>query len=189
MVNYFYVCSKEEEEYSDTFRGLHCVEGDRNNLVAQVTDSRDFCKDERAISYEYFLQSIKKDTILYIKSDSGNVLGCCSICINSLDYISIYGICVPDRGIKGIGTALIDKLKELSNRLGLTSINLSAEQSAQTFYLKNGFTIRNNDMYDDDDMYDGYSMMTYTSLKRGKKTKSYKKIRKGKNKKRSRKKV
>jgi len=179
MVNYFYVCSKEEEEYSDTFRSLDCVEGDRNNLVAQVTDSRDFCKDERAISYEYFLQSIKRDTVLYIKSDIGNVLGCCSISINSPEYISIYGICVPDRGIKGIGTALIDKLKELANSLGLTSINLSTEPSAQTFYLKNGFKIRENDMYDMNN--DEYSIMIYTLLKGRKKTKSYKKSRKGKN--------
>jgi hypothetical protein len=146
MVNYFYVCSEQEEEYSDTFRSLNCVEGDRNNLVEQVASAKDFCKDGRAIDYDYFLETIKKETVLYIKtdSDSENVLGCCSISINSPDYIGISGICVPDRGIKGIGTVLIDKLKELANTLGLISINItvvmSKETTAQSFYLKNGFT-------------------------------------------------
>jgi hypothetical protein len=207
MVNYFYVCSKEDEKYSDTFRTLACIEGDRNNLVEQVSSARDFCKDERAIGYEYFLQSINTDTVLYIESDSGNVLGCCSISINYPDYISISGICVPNRGNKGIGTALIDKLKEIANSLELHTIGLSALPSAQTFYLKNGFKIfdhknRNDDIIDSDndsiididsDMHidSEYSMMRYTLPKAGKNKskkvnkykkskKSYKKVNKSK---------
>jgi hypothetical protein len=193
MVNYFYVCSKEEEKYSNTFRSLDCIEGDRNNLVAQVASVRDFCKDERAISYDYFIQSINKDTVLYIKSDNRNVLGCCSISINSLDSITIYGICVPDRGIKGIGTALIDKLKELANSLDLISINLSADPSAQIFYLKNGFKIFNyknsdSDSDSDNDIIDSeYSMMRYTLPKGGKKTRKTRKGKKGRKSKKSRK--
>ena len=186
MVNYFYVCSKGEEKYSDTFRSLDCVEGDRNNLVAQVTGARDFCKDERSISYDFFLQSINNNTVLYIKSDSENVLGCCSISIDSPYNITIYGICVPDRGIKGIGTALIDKLKELANSLGLISINLSADPSAQTFYLKNGFKIFNyKDSDSDSDIDSEYSMMRYTLTKGGKKTKKSKKTSKKTNKQRT----
>ena len=199
MVNYFYVCSKEEEKYSDTFRTLYCIEGDRDNLVKQVSSARDFCKDERAISYGYFLQSINTDTVLYIKSDSGNVLGCCSISINYPENISIYGICVPDRVNKGIGTALIDKLKEIANSLELHSIGLASLPSAQTFYLKNGFKIfdhknRNRDIIDSDsdsiidsDSDNGmhidseYSMMRYTLPKAGKnKSKKVNKYKKSK---------
>jgi N-acetylglutamate synthase-like GNAT family acetyltransferase len=187
MVNYFYLCSKEEENSSDIFRSLGCVEGDRSDLVAQVEGQRDFCKgrNKSAIDYEYFVNSIKKETVLYIKSDSGNVLGCCSISINYPEYITISGICVPDSGNKGIGTALIDKLKELASILRLSSIHLSVDVSGdktvQTFYLKNGFKIFDDKNSDSDSDIDtnGYSMMRY-NLPKGKGKKSRK--RKGKNK-------
>lgn len=189
MVNYFYICSKEDEKYSDIFERLGCGKGDRDNLIAQVKGSRNFCKDELAISYGYFIQSIKASTVIYIKNDSENVLGCCAISINSPYNINIYSICVPDRGVKGIGTALIDKIKELSNSLGLISIDLLADQSTQTFYLKNGFKFNdnindNNSDIDDNDTYDiRSSMMIYTLSKGGIKTRKSRKSKQNKTKK------
>jgi hypothetical protein len=183
MINHFYICSKEEENYADTFRSLDCVEGDRTKLIKEVEGEQDFCKGQNksAIDYDFFLKSITENTVLYIKSEIGNVLGCCSISINFPENISISVICVPDRGVKGIGTSLIDKLKEFAKSLSVPSIGAVLDPSVQTFYLKNGFKII-NDHDDDDDFMNGsgYISMRYTLPKGRKKKKAKTKAKKSK---------
>jgi GNAT superfamily N-acetyltransferase len=146
-MEYYFVCNKASNKYEDAFRTIDCIEGNREDLIRQVRENERFCRDQTAISYLYFLQTLNTYTCLYIKKrDEDQILGCCSISMNG--YITIYGICVPDGTIKRIGTLLINKLKEFVKRTNLEGITLSASKSVQDFYKKNGFTLDTHDSGD-----------------------------------------
>ena len=176
-----YVLSDKERQYSIEFKQCDCVEGNREDLIIQINNNRQFCRDQdqRAISYDYFVDTLKKDTIIYKKNSDNKILGACSIHLGT--HISIYGICVPfDDSIKGIGTILLNKVKCIGKLINASSINLSANPSVRGFYEKNGFVI---DPYVNS--HDIFVLMTYnfekTPAKGGKrKTTSQKSKRKNK---------
>jgi len=147
-MRYRIVCRDNENSYLPLFYSIGCIDGDREYLLQEITNNDKFCRDQQNISYDYFLESIKKDTCLYI-TEKGKVFGCCSIIINR-GGIVIYGICVPESSKKGSGTLLIDKIKELANSLGI-AISLSASSKVKKFYEKNGFTEVGKSLIDDDD--------------------------------------
>jgi hypothetical protein len=172
-----YVLSDKETQYSSQFKECDCVEGNREDLIFQIKNNRQFCRDQSAISYNYFVDTLKTNTIIYKKNSDNQILGACSIYLDT--DITIYGICVPDI-IKGIGTILLDKVKCIGKLINASSINLSANKSVSDFYIKNGFVI---DPYNNS--HDDRIQMTYnfekTPAKGGKrKTTSQKSKRKNK---------
>jgi len=144
-----YVLSDKETRYSTQIEQCGCVEGNRAELITQIESNPQFCRDQRAISYNYFVGTLKNDSIIYIKNSDNNILGACSIELGR--WMIIYGICVPyDDSIKGIGTILLDKVKCIGELIKAYSITLSAKPSVSRFYKKNGFVTDEDDSDEDD---------------------------------------
>jgi predicted GNAT family N-acyltransferase len=156
-----YALSDIGTRYTTQFEQCGCVEGNRAELISQIESNPQFCGDqtETAISYTYFVSTLKNHTIIYIKNSDNNILGACSIKLGA--YIIIGGICVPyDDSIKGIGTILLDKVKCIGELIKARAITLSAKPSVSRFYEKNGF-VTDEDEYDEGDFRRGSS----TSIK------------------------
>jgi len=157
-----YVLSEKNKQYFTQLANCGCVEGDKTELLTQVKDNKNFCRDQLAINYNYFVYCLTADiTIIYIQNVIDNkILGACSINLDRI--LVIYSMCVPDNGIKGIGTLLLDNIKCIGKLIDAERINLAANSSVREFYIKNGFTIDDDDNDDDDDHGHGDDIgMTY----------------------------
>lgn len=132
-----YVLSDYDKRKYSTTLANYCVEGDRTELLTQVRENKEFCRDQTAISYDYLIQSLASYSCVYIENESHKILGACAIGLRN--YITVYAICVPD-GVKGIGTLLLNNVKMLGNLIGAEGIGLSAGPSVYKFYERNGFT-------------------------------------------------
>ena len=155
-----YVLRDKETRYSTQFEQCGCVEGNRAELISQIESNPQFCgvQTETAISYTYFVSTLKNHSIIYIKNSDNNILGACSIKLGA--DIIIDGICVPyNDSIKGIGTILLDKVKCIGELIKASSIIVSIEPSVSRFYEKNGF-VTGEDEYDEDDFRRGTSINT-----------------------------
>jgi hypothetical protein len=140
MYQFYYVCNETDKMFSNNFTNLGFIEGNKEDLIKYVSNDRFFCRDEKGISYNSFLDFIKTDTVIYITDviDDKNILGCCCMRINTFSFIYITGICVPNNEIKGIGTLLLTKVHELAINLN-KDIKLSASSPVKGFYEKFGF--------------------------------------------------
>lgn len=157
-MEYCVVYIEKDRRYLDGFYNMGCVDGDRQLLLEEIKNNPNFCRDKKSISYEYFLQTSSSNTCLYIKKDE-KILGSCAIVIKEankvisrIPQIWITGICVPDLSIKGIGSLLLGKIKQVAIYLGM-EISLSADSSVKGFYDKNGFIVHPDEVkrehYDD----------------------------------------
>jgi len=140
MYSYHYICSKVDSHFSSVFENIECIPGDINELLKQVNNNPYFCRDQKAISYDYFLDSINNHTVIYITDDTDNIVGCCSIGINN-KFIIIYGMSVPISCVNKRGTLLIQKVKELGYALKCSSITLATSETVKIFYEKNEFIV------------------------------------------------
>jgi len=61
-----YVLSDLETWYSKQFEDCGCVEGDRTDLITQIRSNPLFCRDQEAISYNYFVGTMEEYSIIYI---------------------------------------------------------------------------------------------------------------------------
>lgn len=146
MYSYYYYLNKNEadKQYSEIFNNIGCDKGSREYLLNVVKNNKLFCRDQRGIDHDYFIQSMEKDNIIiYITDDKKKlILGACSL-YNS-HIITIHSICVPkdndDVILKGIGTLLLNKIKELAYKLNVKRILVSVNNNVKKFYEKNGFT-------------------------------------------------
>ena len=144
-INYYYLSENPDEEINDNiFLSSGCKLGNYDTLYRQISSNPYFCKDEKGISYEYFLQNIGKEPTIYIidndiMDQTKNIVG--ALFFYTGLFIGIYGICVPTKSEKKYGTLLINKLKTIGYKLGAKGINLSTEKINVEFYKKNGFQI------------------------------------------------
>jgi hypothetical protein len=194
MLTCCYVLSDDDKtKYSEILSQCKCVEGNRAELVKQIEENKEFCRDQEAISHDYFCDTLKTETVIYIKNEENNILGACSIYLS--EFIKIIGICVPpykEGSIKGIGTLLLDNVKCIGKLIGSKHISLMINSSGPLeFYKKNGFeklTTFKEDEYDIDVTDTEHDIMIYkfqtTTKKRGTKKR---KSRNNKSKKRPRK--
>jgi N-acetylglutamate synthase-like GNAT family acetyltransferase len=133
-----YVLSDANKRYSRQLEDCDCVEGDRTDLITQIKHNENFCRDQQAIGYEYFVDSLEEYSIIYIQNEiDNNILGACSIDLDT--DINMFSICVPDHGIKGIGKLLLDTVKVIGKLIDAECIFLLAKSSVRGFYKKNGF--------------------------------------------------
>lgn len=128
--------------YNSTIQKLGIKKGNKDELLDVIKNNPLFCRDQKAIEYDYFVEGIEKYIALYIK-DNENIVGCATIYKGKYygDDIEIIGICVPISSEKKYGTLLLNKIKEIANKFGSKKIGLSAKDSNKEFYLKNGFLI------------------------------------------------
>jgi len=185
MLTCCYILSDDDKtKYSKILSGCKCVEGDRDELVKQIEENKEFCRDQEAISHDYFCDTLKTATVIYIKNEENNILGACSIYLS--EFIKIIGICVPpykEGSIKGIGTLLLNNVKCIGKLIGAKQITLMINsRGPRKFYEDNGFeqlTTFEEDEYDIDVNDTEHAIMIYkfqtTTKKRGtKKRKSVK---------------
>ena len=147
MYDYYFYSNKEETaKYVDLFHTIGCGEGNKVELLRQVRNNSDFCRNGEGMNYDFFIQSLEnKDVVIYItQADNENILGACSLSVNTysdIPYITIHSICVPqNEDLKGIGSLLLTKVKEFARILDVKKILLYANKSVEEFYIKNGFT-------------------------------------------------
>ena len=146
-----YILSDKDKRYSTQFSNCGCVEGDRTELLTQIKSDKNFCRKAIGIGYDFFVESLKLNTVIYIKNESDNkILGACSIYLETA-LIIIYGLCVPENGIKGIGSLLLDKVKCIGKLIKAEGIVITTELSVVNFYKKNGFTEYDNPDKEGDD--------------------------------------
>jgi N-acetylglutamate synthase-like GNAT family acetyltransferase len=143
---YFYFNKEENAKYVDLFQTIGCMKGNKVELLRQVMNNNKFCRNGEGMDYDFFIQSLKnKDIVIYItQRDNENILGACSLSINTYSdtpYITIHSICVPqNEDLKGIGSLLLTKVKDFAIILGVKKISLYANKVVEDFYKKNGFT-------------------------------------------------
>ena len=148
-INYYYLSENPDEEINDNvFLSSGCKLGNYDILYKQISSNPYFCRDQKGISYEYFLQNIGKEPTIYIVDNdiidqTKNIVG--ALFFYTGLFIGIYGICVPTKSEKKYGTLLISKLKTIGYKLGAKGITLSTEKINLEFYKKNGFQIDNSD--------------------------------------------
>ena len=135
-------------KYNNEFEELGYKKGNLNELLRIIKLNPLFCRDQKAISYDYFIKSISQDAVIYITDDenvsyNNYIVGCCTIYINIVrnSNITITGLCVPFSSDKKYGTVLLNIVKKLGEKIKSFVINLAAMDSNKDFYLKNGFTI------------------------------------------------
>lgn len=139
-IEYFYI--NPFPMYSSIFEKLSIKKGNKDELLSVIKNNPLFCRKQKAISYDYFIESIEKYISLYIK-DNENIVGCATFYKGKYygDDTEITGICVPISSEKKYGTLLLNKLKEIANKFGSKKIGLAAKDSNKDFYLKNGFVV------------------------------------------------
>ncbi len=148
-IEYYYLSQNPDEEINDDiFLKSGCKLGNYNTLYQQISLNPTFCKDEKGISYKYFLEGVGKEPTIYIVDTdiidhNKNIVG--ALFFYTGLFIGIYGICVPTKSEKKYGTLLISKLKNIGYKLGAKGITLSTEKINLEFYKKNGFQIDNSD--------------------------------------------
>lgn len=143
---YFYFNNEENAKYVGSFVTIGCSEGNKVEVLRQVRNNSKFCRNGEGMDYEFFIQSLEnKDIVIYItQTDNENILGACSLSINTysdIPYITIHSICVPqNENLKGIGSLLLTKVKDFAKIQGVKKISLYANKEVEDFYIKNGFT-------------------------------------------------
>jgi predicted GNAT family N-acyltransferase len=157
-MEYYVVCRDADLPYLPFLKKYGCMDGDIEYLYNKIQENPKFCRDQKNIGYQQFLDSINKTTCLYIK-ENDSVLGVCTIAIissrQSFDRVArilLKGICVPSSSQKGTGTLLIRKLQELAINLNM-EISLSAMPDIVPFYEKNGFIKRSHTSLMDDEIH------------------------------------
>ena len=128
--------------YNSIFQKIGIIKGNKDELLSVVKNNPLFCRDQKAITNDYFIKTIEKELGLYIK-DNGNIVGCATFYKGKYygDDTEITGICVPINSEKKYGTLLLNKIKEIASKFGSKKIGLSAKDSNKEFYLKNGFSV------------------------------------------------
>jgi predicted GNAT family N-acyltransferase len=145
-IEYYYI--NPFNKYNKAFEELGYKKGNINELLRIIKINPLFCRNQKAINYDYFIKSISQDAVIYITDDenvsyNNYIVGCCTLYINSSSNsnITITGICVPFSSEKKYGTLLLNAVKRIGEKIKSDVIYLGAKDSNKDFYLKNGFII------------------------------------------------
>ena len=138
---------KESDPYnfSSIFLKLGIQKGDIKD-ISNIPD--DFCRDpqnplarmEHPITTESLIWLIETLPIIIYKKEYGKqVAGICTLAIHMDKHtILLNGICVPNGEEKGLGTSLINDVKNIATKLN-ACIKLDALPPVQQYYIDRGF--------------------------------------------------
>jgi len=128
-----------------------------SDIYHDILKNPSFCKDRGSpsIGYDYFLDKLSKDTIIYAVINN-NIVGALTVHFDHPHGI-MSGICVPDNKIyRGIGEILIHKLIEIATLMNITDITLTClGQKLKKYYTNLGFELK-DDEFSDIEEYDMY---------------------------------
>lgn len=112
----------------------------KEQIKKEIKKNRGFCGDESSISRNDLAGYIGGNTTIYnYKSGLGGVM-VVGKRKKEIDYLYIYGICVPPR-YKGVGKQLMKIAKDIARNNDLTAIRLECYGDVNKFYLKQGYSI------------------------------------------------
>ena len=66
-IEYFYI--NPFVKYNNYFEELGCKKGNKNELLRIIKANPLYCRNQKAINYDYFLESISRDVVIYITYD------------------------------------------------------------------------------------------------------------------------
>ena len=112
----------------------------KEQIKKEIKKNREFCGDESSITRNDLAGYISGNTTIYnYKSGLGGVM-VLGKRKKEIDYLYIYGICVPPR-YKGVGKQLMKIAKDIARNNDLTEIRLECYGDVNEFYLKQGYSI------------------------------------------------
>lgn len=164
----YYVSSSNKYNFLDIKQSNRSI----SELQKIILYTPNFCRDQQSISTNELKSYIVTGITFFTRNTLNQITGLINFDINNT-YIYLLGICVPGSSI-GVGSYLITLLKRFAKANNLTSIKLSCYNELKDFYLKQGFTVvEEENYYDSDDeervRFDMvYNMSVFTAGKRRK---------------------
>lgn len=145
-MNIFYVSSSNKYIFENMQKSTKTLQ----DIQKEIVSIPNFCREESSISI-YELKSYLVNGISFYTVDINNIIsGLINFDVNETTVI-ILGICVPGYS-QGIGTYLINAIKQFAKLNNLLKIKLTCYGELKMFYLKQGFNISNESIfYDSDD--------------------------------------
>jgi GNAT superfamily N-acetyltransferase len=183
------------------FPGVTLTSKSISDIQREIKKTTDFCREEESITIEELRDYVGTGITFFTENDEHKITGLINFDVNQ-PTITIHGLCSPPSSM-GIGSLLIEKIKEFAQANSFTKIKLTCYDSVVSFYRKKGFTVVGSPttIYDSDEDSDDEGKTRYnmelnlsgastSSTARGiKKNKKVKKTKKhGKSKKRATKK-
>jgi predicted N-acetyltransferase YhbS len=132
----------------------------RSNLSQSITQSshsrhevsrligQDFCRNLHNLVETLREHMMKEENTIIFVNGGHRVLGLIIFRIirRPVEAIMVEVICVPETGERGIGTQLLNKVKEVAENVSLPIYLFSVDESIE-FYRKNGFEKRKGGFY------------------------------------------
>ena len=182
----YYITARRSNETAFNFNGIERTRKSIQNIKDEISQNPNFCRDEKSITKDDLIGYLSDGIFFFTENDDGKLTGLIHFEVNK-PTITIQGLCVPPPSA-GIGSYLINKVKEFGQANGFTKIKLSCyDDKVSTFYKKQGFTGTRTTIYDSDEDSDDEGTPKYDmefTLTRGgstsKKTKRLKKTKKNK---------
>lgn len=110
----------------------------REDLLRFIPDN--FCRKETDLANSLKLLVTNKDTTVIFVNGGHEILGMTVLNSSHSTHLMLEVICVPEsEKKKGIGTMLLDCVKELAKRMQLLVVLLVLYDSLEPFYVKQGF--------------------------------------------------
>jgi len=145
----YYIVSRESYENKYNFEGIQKSSKTISSLQNEIMTIPNFCREEISIA-TVELKSYLCNGITFFTENEENITGLIVFDIN-VNSIYIIGLCVPEPSV-GLGSILINKVKEFAEKNGIINIILTCYDSVKNFYEKLGFKIINeNKFYDSDE--------------------------------------
>jgi len=185
-MNIYYISNSPSYELRYNFVGITKSSKTVKSIKEEISNIPNFCRDQMSITVSELKSYISSGISFFTENDEHTITGIINFDIN-VNTINILGLCVPSPSA-GIGTLLIESVKEFAKINNLTNIKLTCYDNVKNFYTKIGFKIKNtSNFYDSDEDSDDESSKTRydmeyliaksggTKLKRKYKNKTYKK--------------
>ena len=183
-MNLYYNTARSSYQTTFNFNGLKKTEKTLQHIKDEILQNPNFCRDEKSITKNDLLGYLNDGIYFFTENEEGKITGLLHFEVNK-PTITIHGLCVPGSSV-GIGSSLIEKVKEFAVSNGFARIKLTCyDNSVVSFYKKKGFTLVSSaTVYDSDEDSDDEGKpkydMDFRISKGGIKSKKSRKSRKSK---------
>lgn len=165
-MNTYYVLSNAfYSKYN--FFDLDKSEKSISQIQKEILSTPDFCRSQQSIATTELKSYLVSGISFFTLNNNLLISGLINFDINQ-NIINIMGLCVPGNS-RGIGSFLIDKVKEFAIKNNILYIKLTCYDGVKKFYEKLGFKIKDEEIYynsddeDDDENIKRYDMIYYVN--------------------------
>lgn len=163
-MNTYYVLSNTfYNQYN--FFDLDKSEKSISQIQKKILSIPDFCRSQQSIATTELKSYLVSGISFFTLNNNSIISGLINFDINQ-NIINIMGLCVP--GISGgIGSFLINKVKEFAIKNNISYIKLTCYDVVKKFYEKLGFKVKDEEIYynsDDEDDEDNQGKIRYEMI-------------------------